>query len=169
MIMKHVILMSVHPSSPFTAHGFNYIMIQLMVLLTVSVAVAAYAYHKKIPYSLPLVIIGLILGMINLPIIDESRDFITNSEVFQIFILSIFLPALLGEATLKLPFHHLRENKAPILALAIGGTLITYVVIGFASYYLLGVSVIVAFTFAALMSPTDPISVLQIFKPLGVE
>lgn len=161
-------LMSVQPSSPFTAHGFNYIMIQLMVLLTVSVAVAAYAYHKKIPYSLPLVVMGLILGMFNLPIIDESRDFITNSEVFQIFVLSIFLPALLGEATLKLPFHHLMENKAPILALAIGGTLITYVVIGFVSYYLLGVSVIVAFTFAALMSPTDPISVLQIFKPLGV-
>lgn len=166
--MKNLILMSVQPSGSFTAHGFNYVMIQLMVLLTVSVAVAAYAYHKKIPYSIPLVIIGIVLGMINLPIIDESKDFITNSEVFQIFVLSIFLPALLGEATLKLPFHHLRENKAPILALAIGGTLITYIVIGFASYYLLGVSVIVAFTFAALMSPTDPISVLQIFKPLGV-
>ena len=167
--MKHLILLSVHPSSPFTVHGFNYIMIQLIVLLTVSVAVSAYAYHKKIPYSLPLVIIGLVLGILNLPIIDESKDFITNSEVFQIFILSIFLPALLGEATLKLPFHHLRENKAPILALAIGGTLITYVVIGFASHYLLGIPVIVAFTFAALMSPTDPISVLQIFKPLGVD
>lgn len=168
MIMKHFILLSVQPLESFTAHSFNYVMIQLMVLLTVSVAVAAYAYHKKMPYSIPLVIIGVILGMLQLPIVDESKDFITNSEVFQIFVLSIFLPALLGEATLKLPFQHLRENKAPILALAIGGTLITYVVIGFASYYLLGVSVIVAFTFAALMSPTDPISVLQIFKPLGV-
>ncbi|USK84502.1 cation:proton antiporter [Peribacillus asahii] len=167
-MMKHFILMSVHPSSSFTAQSFNEIMIQLIILLTVSVVVASYAYHKKIPYSLPLVIIGLVLGMLNLPIIDESRDFITNSETFQIFVISIFLPALLGEATLKLPFHHLKENKAPILALAIGGTLITYVVIGFASHYLLEVSVIVAFTFAALMSPTDPISVLQIFKPLGV-
>ena len=166
--MKQFILTAVHPSISFTAHGFNDIMIQLMVLLTVSVGVAAYAYHKKIPYSIPLVIIGLILGMLDLPVVDESKDFITNSEVFQIFVISIFLPALLGEASLKLPFHHLRENKASILSLAIGGTLITYVVIGFASYYLLGVSVIVAFTFAALMSPTDPISVLQIFKPLGV-
>lgn len=166
--MKDIILMAVQPSGSFSVHVFNDIMIQLLVLLTVSVAVSAYAYHKKIPYSLPLVIIGLILGILQLPIVDESKNFITNSEVFQIFILSIFLPALLGEATLKLPYQHLKENKAPILALAIGGTLITYVVIGFASYYLLGVSIIVAFTFAALMSPTDPISVLQIFKPLGV-
>ena len=49
-------------------------MIQLMVLLTVSVAVAAYAYHKKMPYSIPLAIIGLILGMINLPIVGESTE-----------------------------------------------------------------------------------------------
>lgn len=166
--MKYFMFLSVQSSGGFNTHQFNYIMVQLMVLLTVSVAVAAYAYYKKIPYSLPLVIIGLVLGMLHLPFIDESKEFITNSVVFQIFVLSIFLPALLGEATLKLPFHHLRENKAPILSLAIGGTLLTYVVVGFASYYLLGVSVIVAFTFAALMSPTDPISVLQIFKPLGV-
>lgn len=166
--MNHLMFMSVDTSSTLTVHSFNNILIQLMVLLTVSVVVSVYAYHKKIPYSLPLVIIGLVLGMLDLPIIDESKDFITNSDVFQIFILSIFLPALLGEATLKLSFHHLMQNKSPILALAIGGTLITYAVIGFASYYLVGASLIVSFTFAALMSPTDPISVLQIFNPLGV-
>ncbi|WEG11292.1 cation:proton antiporter [Pullulanibacillus sp. KACC 23026] len=143
-------------------------MIQLMILLTVSVGVAVFAYYKKTPYSIPLVIVGLILGMLNVPIVDESKRFITDSEVFQIFVISIFLPALLGEATLKLPFSHLRENKSPILSLAIGGTLVTYVIVGFASHYLLGLNLIVAFTFAALMSPTDPISVLQIFKPLGV-
>ncbi|WP_018665086.1 cation:proton antiporter [Heyndrickxia acidiproducens] len=147
-------------------HEFNNMMIQLVILLIVSVGVASIAYFRKKPYSIPLVFIGLVLGWFQVPFFEATKDFITNSEVFQIFVISIFLPALLGEAALKLPFSQLRENKTPILALAIGGTLITFLFVGLSSFYLLGLPVAVAFTFAALMSPTDPISVLQIFKPL---
>lgn len=59
---------------------------------------------------------------------------------------------------MKLPVSHLLEQKGPIFALAFGG----------ASILFLGLPISVAFTFAALMSATDPISVLSIFKTLGV-
>ena len=77
------------------------------------------------------------------------------------------MPALLGEAALKLPFSHLRENKRPVLALAFGGTLISFLIVGFSSMWLMHLAIPAAFVFAALMSATDPVSVLSIFKSVG--
>ncbi|XQY93598.1 cation:proton antiporter [Metabacillus sp. HB246100] len=55
-----------------------------------------------------------------------------------------------------------------MLALAFLGTLLSFMIIGLSSYFFLGLPLVVAFTFAALMSATNPISVLSIFKSLGV-
>ena len=52
--------------------------------------------------------------------------------------------------------------------MALGGTLLSFLIIGFSAHFFLGLPVTVAFTFAALMSATDPISVLSIFKSAGV-
>lgn len=120
------------------------------------------------PYSIALVIVGLLLGLIHVPVLDEAESFITQSNVLQAIIISLFLPILLGDATLKLPFSHLREQGKPVLALAFGGTLLSFLLIALAMYGLMGLPLIVAFTFAALMSATDPISVISIFKSLGV-
>ncbi|PJN54862.1 Na(+)/H(+) antiporter NhaH [Paenibacillus sp. GM2FR] len=55
-----------------------------------------------------------------------------------------------------------------MLALAFGGTLLSFLLIALAMYGLMGLPLAVAFTFAALMSATDLISVISIFKSLGV-
>ncbi|MDK2599721.1 cation:proton antiporter [Bacillus stercoris] len=61
----------------------------------------------------------------------------------------------------------MRENKRPILALAFGGTLISFLIVGFSSMWLMHLAIPAAFVFAALMSATDPVSVLSIFKSVG--
>lgn len=149
-------------------HMFNEIFIQLLILLAISMFVIAIAKKMDIPYSIALVIVGLLLGLTHIPVLEEAETYITQSHVFQAIIISLFLPILLGDATLKLPFSHLKEQSKPVLALAFGGTLLSFVIIAFSSYYLLGLPLIVAFTFASLMSATDPISVISIFKSLGV-
>ncbi|TFB19592.1 sodium:proton antiporter [Filobacillus milosensis] len=149
-------------------HEFNDVFMQILILLTISVAVAILASKFKQPYSIALVVVGLVIGLMHLPGIEEAQKFITQSAVFQVVIISIFLPTLLGEATLNLPFSDLKENKKPILALAFVGTFISSLVIGSGIYFLLDLPLVVAFTFGALMSATDPISVLSIFKSLGV-
>ncbi|GEL76494.1 cation:proton antiporter [Tenuibacillus multivorans] len=141
---------------------------QILILLSVSVAVTMLANYFKQPYSIALVIVGLVIGLMHLPFLEEAMDFITQSAVFQVVIISIFLPTLLGEATLNLPFSDLKENRKPILTLAFGGTFLTSLLIGAGAYFILDLPLAVAFTFAALMSATDPISVLSIFKSLGV-
>lgn len=149
-------------------HEFNATFIQLLILLAISMFVIAGAKKLNQPYSIALVIVGLILGISNIPFLEEAETYITQSHVFQAIIISLFLPILLGDATLKLPFSHLREQSKPVLALALGGTFLSFLIIALSSYYILGLPLIVAFTFASLMSATDPISVISIFKSLGV-
>ncbi|CAM4513509.1 CPA1 family monovalent cation:H+ antiporter [Paenibacillus endophyticus] len=149
-------------------HEFNETFIQLLVLLAVSIFVIGISKKLNQPYSIALVIVGLLMGVTNIPLLEEAEAFITQSHVFQAIIISLFLPILLGDATLKLPFSHLKEQSKPVLALAFGGTLLSFLIIAFSAYYLLDLPLIVAFTFGALMSATDPISVISIFKSLGV-
>ncbi|MGG0740517.1 cation:proton antiporter [Niallia taxi] len=149
-------------------HEFNEIFIQILILLTISLTVIALTKLVNRPYSISLVLIGLILGLTEIPFLEEAERFIVQSEVFQIIIISLFLPILLGDASLKLSFSQLRREKGAVLALALGGTLLSFLLIGIGVHYLIGLSVVVAFTFASLMSATDPISVISIFKTLGV-
>lgn len=149
-------------------HHFNEIFIQILILLAISLTVIALTKLVNRPYSIALVLVGLILGLTENTYLDEAEHFIVQSEVFQVIIISIFLPILLGDASLKLPFSHLKEERFPVAALAVGGTLLSFLLIGLGTHFLIGLPIAVAFTFAALMSATDPISVISIFKSLGV-
>ncbi|QXE02901.1 sodium:proton antiporter [Terribacillus sp. DMT04] len=149
-------------------HHFNETFIQLLILLAISVTVIALSKTFKKPYSIALVLVGLILGLVDIPFLEEAENYIVQSNVFQAVVISLFLPILLGDASIKLPFSHLNQEKKPVIAMAFGGTLITFIAVGFSVYYFMDLPIVVAFTFAALMSATDPISVISIFKSLGV-
>ncbi|MEX2104975.1 MAG: cation:proton antiporter, partial [Bacilli bacterium] len=139
------------------------------LLLALATLITAVAKKLNQPYPIALVVVGAIIGLVPIAGLESLKDFVAEDEVFRFAIISIFLPTLLGEATLKLPFTHLKTNQKPILALAFGGTLLSYVLIGFSSNIFLDLSIPVAFVFAALMSATDPVSVISIFKSVGVD
>ncbi len=140
----------------------------IIILMVIATAVTAISKKLNTPYPIALVITGTIIGLVPLGALSSLKQFIAEDEIFRFTIIAIFLPTLLGEATLKLPFVHLKENAKPILLLALGGTLISFAVTGFFASFFMGLTLQVAFTFAALMSATDPVSVLSIFKNLGV-
>ncbi|CAM3737261.1 cation:proton antiporter [Mesobacillus zeae] len=140
----------------------------VLILIMLAAGVTAIAKKLKQPYPIALVIVGALIGLMNIPILEPVKKFITEGEIFNFVIITLFLPALLGEASLKLPYSHLKENKKPILVLAFGGTLISFLVTGFASRHFLDLPLAAAFVFGSLMSATDPVSVLSIFKTLGV-
>lgn len=140
----------------------------VLILVMIAASITAIAKKLKKPYPIALVIVGTIIGLTNIPFLEPLKVFITEGEIFNFAVITLFLPALLGEAALKLPFSHLYDNKKPILLLAFGGTLLSFIVIGFSSMWLLQLSIPAAFVFAAVMSATDPVSVLSIFNGLGV-
>lgn len=151
-------------------HEFDEVFVQILIMLAIAISVVGIARKIKQPDTIALVLVGLVLGITSFPIplINQAEEFITQSSVFQVIIISLFLPILLGDATLKLPFHDLYKQKNTVIGMALGGTFLSFIIIGFSGHYLIGLPIAVAFTFAALMSATDPISVLSIFKSAGV-
>jgi monovalent cation:H+ antiporter, CPA1 family len=140
-----------------------------LILILIAAGITAISKKIKQPYPIALVIVGAVIGLVTIPALEPLKTFITEGEVFNFVVLTVFLPALLGEAALKLPFSHLVENKKAIFSLAFGGTLLSFLVIGFSAHWLLGFPITVAFVFASVMSATDPVSVLSIFKSMGVK
>ncbi|WP_085521660.1 cation:proton antiporter [Tuberibacillus sp. Marseille-P3662] len=149
-------------------HAFNEVFIQIILLLSMAIGVTAIAKYFDLPYTIALVIAGLALGMVHIEPLEKVYDFVNTSSVFQVIIISIFLPVILGEATIKMPFRHLNDNRKPILFLAFGGTFLSYIIVGALMYLVLDLPLQVAFVFGALMAATDPISVISIFQTKGV-
>jgi CPA1 family monovalent cation:H+ antiporter len=137
-----------------------------IILLAIAVGVAFIAEKINQPYPTLLVIAGLIIGFPHIPILEEVKHHATSDMVFQTAIITIFLSVLLGEATLKLPFEELKKNKKPILLLSLLGTFLTFLLVSTFSFFFLGLPLQVSLIFGAVMSATDPISVLTIFKSM---
>ncbi len=93
--------------------------------------------------------------------------FLPVAHVSPELILLIFLPALLFEAAWNLKLDHLRENWLPIMTLAIVGVVISVGVIGAILHWGTGLAWPSAMLFGAMISATDPVSVLALFKKLG--
>lgn len=129
-----------------------------IVLLLIASGVAMATRWVRVPYTLALVLVGLLISPLHfLPVVHISPE----------LILLIFLPALLFEAAWNLKLDHLRENWLPITALALVGVTVSVGVIGVILHFGAGLSWSSALLFGAMISATDPVSVLALFKKLG--
>ena len=130
----------------------------IIALLLVSSVVAMATRWIRVPYTLLLVIVGLLVSPMHfLPSVKMSPD----------LILLIFLPALLFEAAWKLKLSYLRENLTPIVTLATVGVAVSVAIVAPIVHWSIGLSWGSAFIFGAIISATDPVSVLAVFKQLG--
>jgi CPA1 family monovalent cation:H+ antiporter len=143
-----------------------------MWLLIVASVIAVVASRLRIPYTAALVIGGLILGSLHhLPHILFLES-VTHSQrpnwLTPNIILTLFLPPLLFEGSIKIQARHLWENIAPILLLANLGVLAATLITGFAVHWVFGLPILIALLFGSIISATDPVSVLSVFEEVGV-
>jgi len=140
----------------------------LMWLLIAASLIAVLATRLRIPYTVALVLGGLLLGSLRLPIVgriyQSNRPDWLNPEV----ILILFLPPLLFEGSLKINIRELLHDIVPVLLLANVGVLAATVITGCALHWEIGIPLSTALLFGAIISATDPISVLAIFKELAI-
>jgi NhaP-type Na+/H+ or K+/H+ antiporter len=95
-----------------TGHDVHLSITVLIALLLIASVVAMAAKWVRAPYTLALVIVGLVIS---------PMHFLTVANISPELILLIFLPALLFEVAWNLKLDHPRENLAPILTLATVG------------------------------------------------
>jgi Kef-type K+ transport system membrane component KefB len=56
-------------------HHFNEVFIQILILLAVSVGVIAVSKKINWPYSIALVLVGLILGIFHVPFMEDAEAY----------------------------------------------------------------------------------------------
>ncbi|MDP4147699.1 MAG: cation:proton antiporter, partial [Bacillota bacterium] len=147
----------------------NNMIVEVLLLLLIGVLAWLLADKMKKPYTIFLVIFGLLIGLFNLPYLNRIADVFSNHQLFSVIVLSLFLPSLLGEASMKFEFHEIKKYKMEITRLALLGTLLTFIIIAIILTYICHLPLVVSFTIASLMSATDPISVMGIFKVMKVK
>ena len=124
----------------------------------VATAVAIGAKYLRLPYTVALVVAGLGLG------VSRVLDLSLSKEL----ILVLFLPPLLFEGALHMDLDGLRRHARAIGLLAVVGTLLSAFLIGVIARLVLGLDWPYAFLLGVILSPTDPVSVLAMFKEYGV-
>ncbi|MCZ7677439.1 MAG: cation:proton antiporter [Sandaracinaceae bacterium] len=142
----------------------------LFFLLIVASVVAMLARRLRLPYTVTLVVAGLALGTL-----EEELDFV-NLEAIHLtpeLLFTLLLPALLFEAAFHLSWPKFKENLRAILILAVPGVIAAIGIAGLLAYWLEPLAeaelpLMVAFLFVAMCAATDPVSVIALFKELGV-
>ncbi len=130
-----------------------------IILLSIAALVAILIRRIRLPYTVALVLVGLILS------------FFPNFLGFQVssdLILAILVPPLIFEATLHIPWRKLRNDLLPVLLLAVVGTLLGTFLVGSIVRQVLNVPLLAAIAFGALISATDPVAVIAFFRTMGV-
>jgi CPA1 family monovalent cation:H+ antiporter len=133
--------------------------LSFMILLFIAAMVAIIVRRIRLPYTVALVLVGLVLSFF-----PNFLGFSVSSDL----ILAILVPPLIFEATLHIPWRQLKKDLLPVGLLAVGGTLVSTFVVGGLVVQFLGISWAAALAFGALISATDPVAVIAFFRTLGV-
>ncbi len=88
--------------------------------------------------------------------------------LFPAATLYIFLPALIFEAAWYLDLHVMRRTWKPIALLAVPGVVVTATIIAVATHYITALAWGPALLLGAILSATDPVAVVAIFRRLQV-
>ncbi|MEI7846588.1 MAG: cation:proton antiporter, partial [Chloroflexota bacterium] len=131
------------------------IILELLLVVTV---VAIAVRRLNIPYTVALVLVGLILTL--------QRSI--TADLTPELILTLFVPPLVFEAALNINFDELRHNLPGILVLAVPGVIMTTLIVGGLLSLTTPLALPVAMVFGALISATDPVAVVSMFRTLGV-
>ena len=129
-----------------------------VLLLLIASAVAVLARRLRIPYTVGLVLIGLALSLLSSTVIRVSPQ----------IILALLVPPLIFEAAFHLRWDDLRRDFWLILLLAIPGVILTTLLVGGVVAWGTGLTIQAALVLGALVSATDPVAVVALFRRLGV-
>lgn len=131
----------------------------LLAFFIVIIVVGLAARYLRLPYTTVLVLAGLGIEFLGfLPVVELTPE----------LVLLLFLPPLAFEAAFHLDFEQLRRDLVPIGVFALLGVLVTMLVTGGIMAWGLGWRWDIALLFGTLVAATDPVSVVAIFRELGV-
>jgi Na+/H+ antiporter len=127
-------------------------------ILVATAALAVLAQVIRVPYPIPLVLGGCVIGFVpGIPHVELEPD----------LVLLIFLPPLLYGAAFFTSLRDLRANARPIALLSIGMVFVTMAVVAVVAHEVIGLGWGESFVLGAVVSPTDAVAPAEIMRRLG--
>ena len=133
------------------------ITIQLMLLVAALVAMACRRFH--FPYTVGLIIAGLMISLLNISLtLTLTKDIIYYT----------LLPPLIFEAAVSLHWVDIRKEMPILVLMSTAGLLLAVLVTAIGLHFIAGWSFIASGIFGILIAATDPVSVIATFKEIRV-
>ncbi len=136
-------------------------------LLLVAGIVRAFTKWVKLPFTVVLVLVGIALRQLadhGPALFRPIADHALSPDV----ILFVFLPTLVFESAFNLDARQLKQNLLPVLMLAIPGLALSTAIIGTLLWWATPFDLPASLLLGSILSATDPVAVIALFRHLGV-
>ena len=148
------------------AAGTPELVAAVAAFLLIAAGTLALTRRIRLPFTVALVLLGL--GIAELAEYGPpALDALTRYELSPGVILFVFLPTLIFESAFNLDARQLRRNLAPVLTLAIPGLLFSTTVIGTLVWLATPFAFLPSLLLGSILSATDPVAVIALFRQLG--
>ena len=131
-------------------------------LLLIAALVALITERVRFPYTVGLVIVGVLLAVF----VPEQISL--DPDLTRELILFLLLPPLVFEAALHIEYNDFRDNLPTILTYAVPGVLLTTGLVSVLMSVFTDLPLASLLVFGALIAATDPVAVVAIFRKLGL-
>ncbi|WP_299950417.1 cation:proton antiporter [uncultured Ruegeria sp.] len=133
------------------------------------------AARMRLPYSVILAVLGIVIGLGATFFLDTDLtnalnpgaqaiiDLPIRSDVF----LYVFLPTLLFQATLGMNLRRMLDDWMPILMMAVVAVIVATLSIGYALSWVSALPLAACLLIGAIVSTTDPSAVVSIFRSIS--
>ncbi|MEZ5173073.1 MAG: sodium:proton antiporter [Bacteroidia bacterium] len=152
----------------------------LSILIVLSAGFAFINFRFiKLPNSIGLMLVSILFSLLILalgpiePAFPQWVEKTLQSIDFSDLLLEGMLSFMLFAGAIHIKYEDLKTERLSIILFSTLSVIISTVVVGYATYFLLNyfnfeIKLIEALLFGSLISPTDPIAVLSILKRAGV-
>jgi len=135
-------------------------------LLFFAAMAKGFADRFRLPFTVSLVLVGIALNELG-ELGPAMFHLFANIHVEPEVILFVFLPTLIFESAYNMDSRLLRRNLAPVLALAVPGLVVSTGVIGVIVWAATPFDLAASLLLGAILSATDPVAVIALFKQMG--
>jgi CPA1 family monovalent cation:H+ antiporter len=136
------------------------------IFLSMIFAAAVFSSRTRIPHTMILVGFGIAISFF-----DFAGLNVLDIKQFRIdprLVINFIIPPLIFEAMMKVNYKEFKTIRISASLLATVGVVLATLVTGSLLKYIAHLPFAVAFTFAALIAPTDPAIVIEMFKRIRV-
>jgi CPA1 family monovalent cation:H+ antiporter len=147
--------------------------LSLFCLLVLASGLFFAAKRLRTPYTVLLVLAGLVIVPTSqLPYLRDVVGFLDDMQLTPELLFYIFLPILIFESGFNMSIRKMIDSSWTIALLSIVGLMISAFGIAAALFFVLPligfeIPFIIALLFGAVISATDPVAVLALFKEFG--